>query len=304
MQPFAFRIITIALLSLALAGPAVAARETTPAPSVAPGLPELRIRATDADIELPAEVPAGRYLVTLDNVSTRDAAANFVQLPAGAGAADLQALFQAVLASPDAGPGAFPDWYYRATFAGGPLALVGQQGQAVVDLTPGDWIVFDETDPSVPWRPLTVTAGASSPAAEPAADLTVTHQEYAFVGLPERLTPGRQVWKVVNAGTQPHELLLLRGPVGVSITLEQVMTLLILPPDATPPPGLPDPSESVYAGGLGMMSGGQTAWVVLDLVPGTYVMLCFIPDQQMGMPHATMGMAGIFAVDAAGTPAP
>ncbi|HEX2194576.1 MAG TPA: hypothetical protein VHK63_06450, partial [Candidatus Limnocylindria bacterium] len=56
--------------------------------------------------------------------------------------------------------------------------------------------------------------------------------------------------------------------------------------------------------GLGALSAGQTSWLALDLQPGTYVALCFVPDEQTGTPHALMGMVSIFTVDEAGaTPA-
>jgi hypothetical protein len=45
-------------------------------------------------------------------------------------------------------------------------------------------------------------------------------------------------------------------------------------------------------------------WLALDLQPGTYVALCFIPDEAPGAPHALLGMIQVFTVgDGAATPA-
>jgi hypothetical protein len=42
----------------------------------------------------------------------------------------------------------------------------------------------------------------------------------------------------------------------------------------------------------------------MDLTPGTYIALCFVPDEQTGAPHAAMGMVAIFTVgEGAATPA-
>jgi hypothetical protein len=43
-------------------------------------------------------------------------------------------------------------------------------------------------------------------------------------------------------------------------------------------------------GGVDVVSPGQSVAVSYNLPPGTYVLLCWIPDAQMGRPHAYMGM--------------
>ncbi|MEZ4529990.1 MAG: hypothetical protein R2855_03080 [Thermomicrobiales bacterium] len=44
------------------------------------------------------------------------------------------------------------------------------------------------------------------------------------------------------------------------------------------------------------MGPGQDQSSELDLAPGTYIAVCFIPDMATGMPHAMMGMAASFTV--------
>ena len=34
----------------------------------------------------------------------------------------------------------------------------------------------------------------------------------------------------------------------------------------------------------------------LDLAPGTYIAVCFVPDEETGVPHALMGMVQVFTV--------
>ena len=50
-------------------------------------------------------------------------------------------------------------------------------------------------------------------------------------------------------------------------------------------PFLPGPT-----GGNDVTSPGVTLQLTYNLPPGTYVLLCFIADDQTGMPHAFMGM--------------
>ncbi len=167
----------------------------------------------------------------------------------------------------------------------------------VIDLDPGDWAVAAEADLAP--APLTVAEG-EGPAEEPAADLEVGLQEFAFT-LPERVAAGPRVWELTNVGQQPHVLYLIKAP--GPVTMEQVMALLQLPEDATPPPGVPDPEEFEFlANGLTVISAGRTAWIAPDLAPGTYVAICFIPDPESGAPHAALGMVSIFAVGGGAAP--
>ena len=43
-------------------------------------------------------------------------------------------------------------------------------------------------------------------------------------------------------------------------------------------------------GGMSALGPGQTAWVSMKLVPGTYVILCFLPDKSSGLLHVQLGM--------------
>ena len=76
---------------------------------------------------------------------------------------------------------------------------------------------------------------------------------------------------------------------------------------ATPSPGQPawamDEAAFEELGYVQVLSAGRTAWVAVDLAAGTYLALCFVPDQESGMLHALMGMVEVFTVGEVGTPA-
>lgn len=274
------------------------------------GLPELRVRATAAGLEAPAETRAGRLLFTVENArATSPAGVLLVRLPAGLTEEQAEAAMAAAARTSQV-----PGWVHDWTFAGGLSVSPGETGRLVVELEPGDWYVADgggtgaraTPGPADQLRPLRVS-GAARPAADeaPAADAAVELFELGFGGLPDGAAPGRQVWRVTNIGEQVHQIVLLRAP--VPVTPDQVMTLLSLSLAGTPPPDFGfDPGLLEEADGVHLLSPGRTVWAEVDLAkPGTYVALCYMPDRVTGMPHAFLGMVGTFTVVAsAGTSAP
>ncbi len=320
----------VAVVAMLLAMPVgVLAQEGTPSPATfadTMGLPELRVRVTDTAYEgLPAETPAGRYLVTLEIEAAEGGALSFMQLPEGMGVDDFVALLAGPpAASPEApigtpvaevgppaegeGPEGPPEWYYQTKHAGGTGGFPGGRTvQVIVELTPGEWIAWGD-DPESPQAPvaLTVTGeeGATPAAgAEPAADATVTMFEYDF-RLEGAFATGPQVIKVANVGAQPHHMFVARTP--GPITEEQIAQILELEArGATPAPeaGLPDPDTFVPVAYMSTLSTGATASLPVTLEPGHYVVVCFVPDIASGMPHAFEGMYEVITVGAdEGTP--
>ncbi len=142
----------------------------------------------------------------------------------------------------------------------------------------------------------TVTGEAPADAVEPAADVEIQLQDFAFVGLPETLTPGRKVWKITNNGPQHHLVDVSAVPAGT--TMDQVMAVFDFFMTGTPTAGTEElaNAELPTAGGMEVQSAGQTTWVEIDLAPGTYLVGCYWPDAESGMPHAFMGMAAILTV--------
>jgi hypothetical protein len=183
--------------------------------------------------------------------------------------------------------------------AGGTGAFAGP-AQAIIDLTPGEWIAWAGF-PDAPQAPvgLTVTgeAGATPAAgAEPAADVTVTMFEYDFA-VEGTLTPGSHVFAVTDVGAQPHEMFMLRAP--GPVTEEQIAQVLDLEMQGgTPAPDadLPNPEEFIPAASMTPLSMGKTGWIPVTLEAGTYIMLCFVPDIESGMPHAYHGMYQVITV--------
>ncbi len=286
--------LVVVILAIALAGPAgIVAQDATPETSstelAALGYPELLVRVNDDAFEMPeTTVPAGRTLVRLENAGEESWHGFMLQVPE-------DVTDEQVVA--DLGPDAEapPPWLFEAIYPGFPgETLPGQTNIALVDLSPGRYLVLSDTV-----QPFEVVGDVATPAATPEAerpviDGTVRLFDFNFE-FPDTVDAGPQLWAVTNTGEQPHELLLARSP--EPVTAEQVMELMAGESEkATPTGGGPSFGDFEPVGGIGWLSPGLTAWTEVDLEPGTYVALCFVFDPETGLPHVAMGMVAVFTV--------
>lgn len=126
--------------------------------------------------------------------------------------------------------------------------------------------------------------------------ITVTAYDYSYAmptTIPARLT----VVKLINRGSQPHQASF--GRVKSGITVAQVLAAAKQGVSAEPY------IESLldFAGGPNAIAPHGQQETILNLTPGHYVALCFVPGPG-GMPHYQMGMITPFTVTAASGQAP
>ena len=124
---------------------------------------------------------------------------------------------------------------------------------------------------------ITVT-GPAQATAEPAADLTVKLVDYDFQ-FSTPITAGHHTIRVENAGQQWHEMVLVKLSTGKTAmdfaAWAQKMT--------GPPPG------DFHGGVTGILPGAHM-FIVTDLAPGDYGLICFFPDMKDGKAHLEHGM--------------
>jgi hypothetical protein len=144
-------------------------------------------------------------------------------------------------------------------------------------------------DPSAFADPEYVTAAAAVADAyfdgcETSAQLDVDGVDYGFEGLPSEVAAGRVAIRFTNATDhdEPHELVLFRIADGATETVEE---LLALPEEEAA-------SKMSPAGVVFADAPGSEAATMLDLEPGRYAAVCFIPigGGEDGPPHFTGGM--------------
>lgn len=188
--------------------------------------------------------------------------------------------------------GPLPAW---AEEVGGPnTPAPGDSAQTAVDLAAGRYaaICFIPTAEGVPHvmkgmahEFTVVPTSAASEEVSPVSDATITLDDYSFTVEP-RLVAGPQVLRVVNRASQSHEVLFVQLAPGR--TAEDIVAW-VEKPDG-PPPGRP-------MGGTTGFRPGMVNYVHLDLAPGRYALLCFLPDVGDGRPHVAHGMTSHFTID-------
>lgn len=261
---------------------AVPAVLATLALRAAPVPPTVAVTATDYALAAPDTLHEGAVRFQLTNRGKEFHHLWVIRLEQGKTLVD----FRAVLSS----GGPFPAW---ARSLGGPNAPAPEGGEATATLVlaAGRYLLvcgIPSAD-GVPHlmkgmiRPLTVVAGGEA-AAAPRADITMSLRDYSFV-LSGSPAPGRRLIEVRNDGDQTHEVELVRLAPGKSV--HDVLAWVEKP--AGPPPGLP-------LGGVSPLARGGVASFEVNLAPGHYGMICFLPDAKDGKPHHEHGMIQEFGV--------
>jgi hypothetical protein len=260
------------------------------------GLPEITINITDTSFEgAPATVPAGRYLITAINKMTNNGentgAVGFLSGTSIGMSSDDILQFLGEMSQPAESS---PTFVYQLHFAGGVFSLPGTVAHAVVDLTPGDYVIWGD-DPTVPQAPvaLSVTGEFPQDVPEPAAEITATLIDFGIT-IEGTLTAGKHVLKVQHQGAQPHFLDIERGP--DTMTKEQVQASFESSMTGTPVAGGLSESDLQPRFYSPTQSIGTVTYQEIDLEAGTYMAACFFPTAGTGVPHAMNGMIDVFSI--------
>lgn len=258
------------------------------------GLTVLTLSVSEQGVTgLPATLAAGRYILHLEpgDMLPNDTVPGvfFAKLPDGVTMDDMAAM-ASTPASPTSGP---PDWYYTTTLPGGVSAAPGQAGDAVIDLTAGNWFASGP-QLSTPPVGLTVTGDAPTKVMDPESNATITLKDFAIDLTNGELQAGQNVIALESTGTEPHFLALSKGPDG--LTRDQLAAGINADMSGTPVAGGLSESDLMPVFQSIDQSGGTKQWVVVTLEAGTYAGMCWIPDPKTGMPHAAMGMFNVFTV--------
>lgn len=149
-----------------------------------------------------------------------------------------------------------------------------------------------ETGQPTLFEPPTSTAMAvvhTMAAAECAYEsISVTAVDFAFEGVPDRIPAGRVALAFENhSEDEPHELVLFRKADGVEAPM---VDLLALPMEEA----MTKASSIAFT----MAEPGGENGLILDLEPGSYGIVCFIPvgGGEEGEPHFAHGMVDDFVV--------
>lgn len=291
----AFRLLLGAALVAGLAAcgdddetaPAAEAPPTTEAPAAPEPAHTLELTAEDFALQGPETVPAGVTEVTLVNHGAEDHQAAFFRFTG-------EETFEQVLAAvAERGLDAATEF---GEFVAGPNGASPEgHSSATVDLRPGRYAVicFIPGLDGVPHvvkgmvKELVVDEGDPAPADEPTGLPVISLREFA-IDVPEGFD-GRGAFEVVNEGAVAHELVVTALP--GDTTVDDIVAWMR--PAFTAPEG-PPPADDIA--GTTMISPGGRAVIDLDLEPGRYALVCYLPADATSS-HLGHGMGHEFTVD-------
>ena len=180
-------------------------------------------------------------------------------------------------------PGPLPSWTKEM---GGPNAAApGEEANATLTLEPGNYAVICFVDIGGPphfakgmVKPLRVVPSTSPSGPKPKADVTASLFDYGFK-LSSPVRAGKRTIRVHNTGPQPHEIQLVQ--LAPSASLGDFMKWL--EKMEGPPPGK-------ALGGIAGIESGMSQYFTADFAPGSYALICFLPDAKDRKPHFAHGM--------------
>jgi hypothetical protein len=241
--------------------------------------------AHDYGFRGPDRIPAGLTTVQIVNQGQDLHHIQFLKLLQGKSAAD----FSAAVA---ADPSQLPRW---VLYAGGPNAHPpGSLASATVHLTEGDyvimcWIPDKHGVPHVALgmqKALSVRGGKPMKISRPKPSIVIKQIDYQFV-FSQRVEAGLQTIEVMNQGTQPHELVIVKLEQGA--TVKDVI--------ASFEPGASGPPRGQLVGGITGIEQGERMYFTGEFESGRYGLICFVPDAVSGQPHFLQGMTTEFTVE-------
>ena len=257
-----------------------AASLPTPAPAAAATPNMITFTAKEFSFEGPDTIAAGLTMIHLNAAGKELHHVQLLKLEEGKTFADFQAAVKT---------GAPPTW--AVPYGGVNPPAPGGMAIATEVIEAGNYAVvcFVEGPDRVPhmakgmMKPLTVTPSTAS-TAEPNSDVTVSLTDYTFT-LSKPLVAGKQTIKVENGAAQPHEVVLVQLAPGK--TMDDLKKWVF--DMKGPPPGRP-------MGGIPAFMKGKNAYFDVDLTPGDYGMICFVPDVKDGKMHVEHGMVTQFKI--------
>jgi uncharacterized cupredoxin-like copper-binding protein len=243
-------------------------------------IPLVTVTATDYAFQAPPTLPAGLTTFYLVNHGHE---LHMLSLTKLEGAHTIAELLP-ILARNEPQPA----W---AVDLGGPNAVPpGDTANATTTLVPGRYALIcwvPGTDGLMHVlkgmvAPLEVTGVPGNSTPEPTADVLIKLADY-HIEVSGHATSGRHIFWVENEGPHEHDVEVLKLAPGRS--MDEGLRWFN---DGSPAPG--PPAARVLGGMVGLPPGGH-GFFTADLGPGTYVLLCLVPDEKDGKPHYQHGMA-------------
>lgn len=267
--------VSVIVMSVALSG-FVFAQDAKP----------LVIVAAEDGITLPEGLVSGITTITLQNDTEIDFQPTIARFINDATMEDFMAAMQAQ---------DFAGMLATVSALGSASAKPGESVDVTYDLIAGDYLFLNFAPAGPPTiLPFTVAENTGDPVEAPEADVEIAMTDFAYV-MPTELTTGEAVWHFSNLGEQIHEIVIFS--VDADATVESVTQGVMDAMMAAAPGTQPEMPYAEVFSFVGI-SPDENAWMTVNLEPGTYAALCFLPDTTTTPPttHLAHGMITIFTV--------
>jgi hypothetical protein len=170
----------------------------------------------------------------------------------------------------------------KIDWLGGAPALPGHPGRYEVRLDPGKYVAIDQDEHSQAATKFDVVdAPADYRTTYPSSVITTKHNDF-HTHTGGLALPHASWLKFRNNAKEPHFLVF--NHVKQSTTGKDVREYAASGSDSPPSWGLPDSTD------VGIVSPGTSVDFKYNLPPGKYLLACFWPSIDNGMPHFSMGM--------------
>ena len=255
-------------------------------------IPVVTVHAKEFGFDAPKTIAAGMTSFKLVNDGKMLHHLQIMKLDQGKTFADLQAAMN----NPNAPP---PAWLVNV---GGPNAAIpGNTVEATLNLEAGNYVIAcfipSPGDPAPHFtkgmiQPLSVAAASgiaqagSSMVDAPTPTVHLVLKDYGFA-FSKPLHAGKNVIHVMNEGPQDHEAVFVKLAPGKHIS--DVNAWVTKEDMKGPPPGAP-------IDGMASLAKGRTGIFTANLTPGTYALICFVPDAKDHKEHSNHGMTSEFTV--------
>ena len=228
----------------------------------------------NTQIAVPKQIEAGVVEVQFSNLGQKEHSAQILRYDEGH--TPQQALKVGAQWGEAGKP--LPEWVHLVGGFG--TADPGESRSSALKLEPGSYAVIDLEAPG--GKPVYGTFGVTGKPSKkelPPTDGAIKAAEYSFSAA--GLVSGSNRVLFDNTGKEPHHL--VAAPIKRGSTIEDVRKAI---EDEEGEPPIDEKNALTSA----IVDGGSGQVLELDLKPGKYALLCFVPDRKGGPPHAVKGM--------------
>lgn len=238
---------------------------------------EVSLSGDRVKLEAPASVEAGVTTMRLTNSAPAPIGVEIIRV-------DGEQTADEVLTQITREEGPIPGWIHGAGGAG--VAPPDGEAAGTQILEPGTHYLIaegsgDDAGPATAAK-LEVTGSGQEDAELPEADARIVADEYSFETAD--LEAGSNTIKFENVGRELHHALAF--PIQGDTPIAEVQQFFQGQGQQQGPPPID------FEGGFGtpVLDGGTAQTIELEIEPGRYALVCFIPNRAGSPPHAALGM--------------